>query len=489
MATQNTFDFGDQQAANKSLKKISQIMQRAGQPVVSTSFDPKAKRTSGVTYREAMLTLASGQTVTMRVTQTGDVFQVLLNGQVKPIQNASDQIRAVGEIAKLAESSQAAFQKKQARVKTELPKSVKTAAPKMEVALQSRVSELDAQIAERTQQVSEMQAELGDSETLDSTGDKQSSAFPMKWHDGKTYDRDQFTLEPTDEHGEMPPTWVLKADAVPVSGDTLDSAATELSAGAINTLAALAGTVLDSVDDGDLPSKAGRDELFELGLVGRNGDGGNWLTEAGKDAAAGLPTLDAARKHNQKAYSVYVVVGNKIESGWEYDDDAKEHKSENMPSKLRATAKVLKMAALKSKGIDPNDNASWLTGASLDSADLSEAQAIAAQVLDGAVLDSASTVSAVATLRIALGVVENNYPINLAAGNFDQAHLEQDSAESFRHAIALLDGTDDLADEPKPSDASDEAIKANEDLEDGFDAVDDDGDDSEVSPDQESMFE
>lgn len=486
MATQNTFDFGDQQAATRSLKKISQLMQRAGQPVVSTSFDQKIKRTSGVSYREAMLTLASGQTVTMRVTQTGDVFQVLLNGQIKPIKNAGDQIRAVGEIAKLAEVNQAAFQKKQARVKTELPKSVKTAAPKMEVALQSRVSELDAQIAERQGQVTELKAELGEDATLDAVG--QNSAFPMKWHDGETYDRDQFTLESTDEHGEMPPAWVLKADAVPVSTGTLDAATPELSAAAAETLAALAESVLDSVEDGDLPSEAGRDELFELGLVGRNSDGGNWLTQAGKDAAAGVATLDAARKHNQKDYVVYVVVGNKIESGWEYDDDAKEHKAENMPANLKSSAKVLKKAALKSKGIDPEDNASWLTGAQLDSADVSEAVDVAAQVLDGAVLDSVSTASAVATLRIALGVVENNYPINLAEGNGEQAQLEQENAESFRHAIALLDGAD-LPDEVKPSRAADEALDAAKELQDGLDSVDDDDESAEVSPDQESLFD
>lgn len=513
MATQNTFDFGDQQAATKSLKKIGQLMQRAGQPVVSSSFDQKIKRTSGVSYREAMLTLASGQTITMRVTQSGDVFQVLLNGQVKPIKNAGDQIRAVGEIAKLAEANQAAFQKKQARVKTELPKGIKTAAPKMEVALQARVSELDAQIAERQQQVAELKTELGDEAAdgagsaqpgamvdaanftamrghvangtrikfkggmtltlkstmtgwelvdaggvrlgqplssaaaveayiaqLDSSGiydsvGMQPAGFPMKWHDGKMYNRDQFNLEPTDEHGEMPPAWVLKDGAVPVDHPSLDDT-----------------------------------------------------------------TLDAARKHNQKDYAFYVVVGSKIESGWSFDEDAKEHKADNMPQSMKATAKVLKKAALKSKGIDPDDNASWLTSGALDSADLAEAIDLAAQVIDGTVLDGASTASAVATLRVALGVVENNYPINLAAGNIEQAELELENAESFRTAIALLDGTDgksemfgaddiDYPDEAKPSRAADDALKAAAELQDNL-PVKDSAEEEEpdgVSPDQQAL--
>lgn len=155
-------DFHDQPSATKALKKVAQYMQRAGQPVVSSNFDPKVRRSSNVSFREALLTLASGQTVTLRVTQSGDVFQVLLNGSVKPIKNASDQIKAIGEIAALAEANQAAFQKKQARVKVDLPKGIKTAAPRMEVALQSRLEELDAQIAERKTQVNELKVELGE---------------------------------------------------------------------------------------------------------------------------------------------------------------------------------------------------------------------------------------------------------------------------------------------------------------------------------------
>lgn len=251
-------DFHDQPSATKALGKVAQYMQRAGQPVVSTSFDAKVKRSSGVSYREALLTLASGQTVTLRVTQTGDVFQVLLNGTLKPIKNAADQIKAIGEIAKLAESNQAAFQKKQARVKVELPKGIKTAAPRIEVALQSRVAELDTQIAERQTQVDELQAELGEETVLDAA----SATDVIEWHDGNSYTRDQFDLVPTDEHGEMPPTLVLKADAVPV-GPVLDgvadplpkvdyvaleAAAHEQSIAEALTLASgvIAGSVLDS---------------------------------------------------------------------------------------------------------------------------------------------------------------------------------------------------------------------------------------------------
>lgn len=232
-------DFHDQPSANKALKKVAQLMLRAGQPVVSTSFEPKIRRTSSVSYREALLTLASGQTVTMRVTQSGDVFQVLLNGSIKPIKNAADHVRAIAEIAKLAEVNQAAFQKKQARVAVEMPKGIRTAAPTMQAKLETRITELDAQIAERQQQVGELQAELGD-QVLDAVG-----SGPIKWDDGQYYARDQFDMVPTDEHGEMPPARVLKAGAVPVV-PALDAA--ELDEALTLAKSVQSGSVLDSAD-------------------------------------------------------------------------------------------------------------------------------------------------------------------------------------------------------------------------------------------------
>ena len=278
MAIPNNFDFSDPGSANKSLKKISQLMQRAGQPVVSQSFDNKLKRTSGVSYREALLTLASGQTVTLRVTQTGDIFQVLLNNSVMPIHKQTDPNKAVAEIAKLADANQAAFQKTQARLKVDLPKGIKTAAPRMEVALQARVTELDTQIAERQGQITDLKIELGE-------------------------------------------------------------------------------TALDAVTE---PTEA--------------------------------EVLDAAK-------------------------------------------------------------------------------VLAETILGGAVLDSAGMGHALATLKIALDMVETNYPINIERGDIEQAQLEAECAESFRNAIAALDSAANQSDgdnppkldepeTPKPSHAADEAVAA-----------------------------
>jgi hypothetical protein len=175
------FDFDNPGDAERSLKKVAQVMQRAGQAVVSHSFDPKLRRSSGVNYRQALLTLASGQLVTLMVKQTGDVFRVLLNGAALPIKN-QDSIKALGEIAAAAERNQVKFQASQARKKVALPKGIRTAAPKMAEALAQRNSELDALISEKIVERNALKTELG--EALDAVGDdagKAESAELKPW--------------------------------------------------------------------------------------------------------------------------------------------------------------------------------------------------------------------------------------------------------------------------------------------------------------------
>lgn len=161
MPATNTLDFSNAQAAAKALKKVSQIMIRAGQPVVSSEFNEKSRRVAGVTYREATLTVASGQMVVLRVNLTGDIFQVKLNGAQLPIKNQTDSASAVAEIAAMLEKNQVAFQKAQARKQIALPKGMTTPTPKQAVVYAERVAQLDTQIAERKANVADLQKQLG----------------------------------------------------------------------------------------------------------------------------------------------------------------------------------------------------------------------------------------------------------------------------------------------------------------------------------------
>lgn len=66
-------------------------------------------------------------------------------------------------------------------------------------------------------------------------------------------------------------------------------------------------------------------------------------------------------RYNQPDYKYYVLIGKKIDSGWEFKDDAEDWKRE-----IGATAVVRSKAAVKRMGVDLNDNKNWLTGPEMD---------------------------------------------------------------------------------------------------------------------------
>lgn len=160
MPATNTLDFSSAQAAAKAIKKISQIMIRAGQPVVGSEFTEKARRVAGITYREATITVASGQMVALRVNSTGDIFQVRINGTVQPLKNQTDSDKAVAEIAGMLEKGQVAFQKAQARKEIALPKGMSTPVRKQAAVYAEREAQLDTQIADRKATVEDLKQQL-----------------------------------------------------------------------------------------------------------------------------------------------------------------------------------------------------------------------------------------------------------------------------------------------------------------------------------------
>jgi uncharacterized coiled-coil protein SlyX len=228
MPATNKLDFSNAQAAAKALKKVSTIMIRAGQPVVSSEFNDTAKRTSGITYREASLTVASGQMVVLRVNATGDIFQVLLNGAVQPLKNQTDSDKAVMEIAALLEKGQGAFQKAQARKAIALPKGMSTPAPKQAKVYAERVAQLDTQIAERQATVADLQQQLGamtDSLEPLSTAEQDAAAKAAMLLDGID--------QPQDVELTMADAYVAAREIVQADPAMMDSIAT---AGAIEQL-------------------------------------------------------------------------------------------------------------------------------------------------------------------------------------------------------------------------------------------------------------
>lgn len=142
--------------SDAAARKVAGQFGRAGAPVVQTNVSPRLMRSSGITYREVRLTHADGQTTTLRVKQTGDVFQVLVNGKVIPIANQDDHGKAIAEVVKALDASRGAFQKKLAAVTVKPPAGIHTTAPRMESVLTEKRDNLKTAISAVREEIAKL---------------------------------------------------------------------------------------------------------------------------------------------------------------------------------------------------------------------------------------------------------------------------------------------------------------------------------------------
>ena len=147
------FSFEDLSAKDKAAKQAARYFSRAGANVVQQDVPTAVKRSSGITYREMTLTFADSQQVVLRIKQSGDIFQVLLNGKVLPIKNQDDHVKAIAEIVQAMDAGRSRFQKLLAAAQVRPPAGIRTAAPKMEQVLTEKRDALKAAIAEVRSQI------------------------------------------------------------------------------------------------------------------------------------------------------------------------------------------------------------------------------------------------------------------------------------------------------------------------------------------------
>ena len=489
MATDFLISFDDLKAGNAAVKRLVQAFTRAGATVASSDIDPKTKRTSGVNYRQVLITFTDNQKVLLGVKTTGDIFEVRVNGSALAIKNQDNQVKAVGEIARALDAGRAKFQAKMARTKAVLPKGITTAAPKMEQRLQEAETTLDAEIAAAQARVAELRAELGEP-VMDSAASGNKPGFYVRFKDNSdpaflgeslTAAKNKYDAwanrgagrKLLDKEYETKKNlhWVERSHGIDADGnilwgnldltdsmlDSVHTAAGEtFDGGEWDTLVAMKQAA--KVEDGDVPSKSSRDSLVERGFVER-GDGMNWLTDKGREVAAALDAagdvLDAAKptdleevfirgekgkfyisRADRIADSRFMPVrdkNGKIIKGMEV------HADNLHPTQEKADASSAKIK--KAWNMDSVD----VPLASFERPEVVEAQAIAARLAAGDTLDAADLSHALATLHSALDVVETNHPINLAEGDIAQADLEEKAAESFRDAIKILEERKPLA--------------------------------------------
>jgi hypothetical protein len=94
------------------------------------------------------------------VNASGDVAQVKVNGKPIPLKNPDDHGKAIAEIVTAMTKGRAKFQAAMAKVKAELPKSVRTAAPKLENVWREKVTALDSAIEVATEKLADLRAQL-----------------------------------------------------------------------------------------------------------------------------------------------------------------------------------------------------------------------------------------------------------------------------------------------------------------------------------------
>lgn len=128
-------------------KELLKIFKRAGAEIIASSVS-KAKRQNAVSFKSVFLTLADSQMLELRIKESGDIYQVLLNKKIIPIKNQDDEKAAVGEIIKAWQNNINKFQAALAKKKVDLPKGVKSTRKKLIETLQNEINELNGLIAE-----------------------------------------------------------------------------------------------------------------------------------------------------------------------------------------------------------------------------------------------------------------------------------------------------------------------------------------------------
>jgi len=156
MAKQLIFEFFDPSAKDKSIVKAKRYFEQAGALVTSVDVDANVKRVASVSTRAVHFGFADSQTVSFGVTASGDVYQVKINGRLTPLKNQDDHLKAIGEIVAAMAKGRAKFQAALAKVKVDLPKGIRTAAPKMEVVLREQIAAVDEAIGAAQTRLAEL---------------------------------------------------------------------------------------------------------------------------------------------------------------------------------------------------------------------------------------------------------------------------------------------------------------------------------------------
>lgn len=144
--------------ASNAMRRVSQLLTRAGLTVIDIASDGKQRTLAGIKFREVTLSFSDSQSLTLRIKATGDVYEVRVNGKVTPMREQNDPAKAVAELVKLLDATRARHQKRLAALAMKPPEGARTAAPRLKEALKTQIAEVDAAIAEARTELAAIEA-------------------------------------------------------------------------------------------------------------------------------------------------------------------------------------------------------------------------------------------------------------------------------------------------------------------------------------------
>lgn len=153
------FDFQNLSDKERTVRRAVQAFTRAGASVVSSEVDAALSRRSGISFRAVHFTFADGQMVTMAIKQSGDVFEVKLNGKVIPIRHQDDHAAAIKEVVGKLDAGRSAYQKALAKVKVPLPPAVRVSRAALIQAKEQRRDDLKTAVGEAEKTLEELKSQ------------------------------------------------------------------------------------------------------------------------------------------------------------------------------------------------------------------------------------------------------------------------------------------------------------------------------------------
>lgn len=158
------FDLSKLTSTSKTVTDIKKGFEKAGMSVVGVEVAKADKKVAGIRYREIMFMFADSQNLIMRIKETGDFYQVLLNKKLTPVkhQDKAELNKAIQEIAQIVKANSAKYQKLLARRQMPKPTGIKSPLKKANTDLTGERDQLKQNIEKIDKEIGEWNAMYAD---------------------------------------------------------------------------------------------------------------------------------------------------------------------------------------------------------------------------------------------------------------------------------------------------------------------------------------